>query len=84
MLHSYRHEGKNSLQMTLAAPPSATSRPCFADIDVDLGNPLQDVAGTVIHLGELVDPGRTDHLALRKKLADGRARDFLYYKVQRA
>ena len=80
-LQSFRQEGKNSMQAVIAIPPDPT-RNFYADLDIDLGNPLQDVAGFVIHLGELINPGKTDHLALREKLEKTKSlAPFLMYKV---
>lgn len=80
-LQSLRQEGSNSMQAVIAVPPEPT-RNFYADLDIDLGNPLQDVAGFVVHLGELIDPGRTDHLALRGKLAKNKTiLPFLFYEV---
>jgi hypothetical protein len=84
-LTSFRQGGRNCLQIVLAAPPDpAAATHLYADIDIDLGNPLWDLEGVFIHLGELLDTGRTDHLALRAKLAGGPASDFLYYDVVQA
>lgn len=80
-LRSFRQEGKNSMQTVIAIPPDPT-RNFYADLDIDLGNPLQDVVGFVIHLGELINPGKTDHLALREKLGKTKALvPFLMYNV---
>jgi hypothetical protein len=46
-----------------------------------LSNPLQDVVGFFVHMGELLDGKPTNHLDLRKKLAKTKAGDFLYYRV---
>ncbi|MGH9843160.1 MAG: hypothetical protein ACREEM_30855 [Blastocatellia bacterium] len=82
-LHSFRQEGGNSLQAVIAEPPDGDpSRRFYADFDIDLGNPLHDLKGFFIHLGELLSPGKTDHLKLREKLADDQmVREFLYYRV---
>jgi hypothetical protein len=81
-LHSFRQEGKLSLQAVVAVPPDAdSSRRHYADLDVDLGNFLQDVEGFLIHFGEILAPGKTDHLALAKKLAKGPTSEFMYYDV---
>jgi hypothetical protein len=32
----------------------------YADVDIDLGNPLRDLEGFVIHIGELLSGGATD------------------------
>jgi hypothetical protein len=83
-LQSYRQEGKPSMQAVAAIPPGGdTGRPHYADLDIDLGNPLQDLDGLFTHFGELLDPGQTDHLALAAKLAKGPTAEFLYYKVVR-
>jgi hypothetical protein len=80
-LRSFRQEGKNSMQAVVAVPKDP-SRNHYADLDIDLGNPLQDVVGFVIHMGELIDPGKTDHLALREKLGNNKTvAPFLFYEV---
>lgn len=80
-LRSFRQEGKNSMQAVVAIPPEPT-RNHYADLDIDLGNPLQDVVGFVIHMGELINPGKTDHLALREKLGKNKTiARFLFYDV---
>lgn len=78
-LLSFRGEKSPSLQAVVAEPPAGYDF-TFADLDLDLGNPLQDVAGFIVHMGELGgDP--TNHLDLRKKLAKTSAKNFLYYRV---
>ncbi len=81
-LESYRSEGGPSLQIVIGVPKGVAAEH-FAEMDIDLGNPLQDVKGFVIHLGELLDAGRTDHLTLREKLAKGTTKPFLYYRVRK-
>ena len=84
-LTSYRQGGRNCLQIVVAAPPSSFPDPTlYLDIDIDLGNPLWDLEGLLVHAGELLDPGRTDHLALYKKLDRGETADFLYYDIVEA
>lgn len=82
-LLSFRSEGAKgapSMQIVIAVPPSDLPH-TYVDLDLDLGNPLQDVLGFLVHMGELLDGKPTNHLDLRKKLAKTRARDFLYYSV---
>ena len=79
-LLSFRGEGSPSLQAVVAEPPAGSAF-TFADIDLDLGNPLQDVVGFIVHMGELVGGDPTNHLDLRKKLARTPAGAFLYYKL---
>jgi hypothetical protein len=86
LLYSFRQEGKNSLQAVVAVPPtgSASDR-YYADIDLDLGNPLQDLQGFFIHMGELIDPGKTDHFGLYSKLSeDKKVSPYLAYKLVKA
>jgi hypothetical protein len=81
-LRSFRQEGKNSMQAVVAVPTVDPTRQHYADLDIDLGNPLQDVRGFVIHMGELIDPGKTDHLALREKLGKNKTvAKYLTYEV---
>lgn len=79
-LLSYRGEGKPSLQMVIAVPPVDLPH-TYAEFDLDAGNPLQDLVGFVVHMGELLDGKPTNHLDLRKQLAKTKANDFLYYTV---
>jgi hypothetical protein len=79
-LLSFRAEGSPSLQMVIATP-NAPYPSRFVDLDLDLGNPLQDIAGLVVHIGELLNGQPTNHLDLRKKLSKGKAAPYLYYKV---
>lgn len=79
-LHSFRQEGRTCMQVVVAAPSVATT-PFCADFDIDLGNPLEDVDGFVIHMGELALGGDTDHLELHDALDKGAMTDFLYYTV---
>jgi hypothetical protein len=53
--------------------------PHFAEVDIGLGNPFGDLTGFFIHFGELLNPGRTDHIKLRSALAKTKASEFLYY-----
>ena len=70
------------MQAVIAHVPQDAGRNVYADLDIDLGNPLQDVVGFVVHVGELIDPGRTDHLGLRAKLGKNkRIAPFLFYDV---
>ena len=82
-LRSFRGEGKPSMQAVIAVPPSNLSY-TYAEFDLDLGNPLQDVLGFFVHMGELLDGKPTNHLDLRKGLAKTKAREFLYYTVTAA
>jgi hypothetical protein len=79
-LHSFRQEGKPSMQAVVAVPDGGSGS-YFADFDIDLGNPLQDADGFIIHMGELASGAPTDHLGLRAKLAKGSLKEFLYYRV---
>lgn len=82
-LYNFRQTGNRSLQILIAVPPNGnSSRAHYADFDIDLGNPTNDLAGFFIHLGEVLAPGKTDHLKLRQKLdQDPSVREFLYYRV---
>jgi hypothetical protein len=82
-LVSFRGEGTPSLQAVIAKPPAGIDY-TYADLDLDLGNPLQDVVGLVVHIGELVSGTSTNHLDLRKLLAKGRTKPYLYYTIAEA
>jgi hypothetical protein len=79
-LLSFRGEKGPSLQAVVAEPPAGYDF-TFTDIDLDLGNPLQDVVGFAVHMGELMGGDPTNHLDLRKKLAKTAAGHFLYYTL---
>ena len=79
-LHSFRQEGRTCMQVVVAAPSVGTD-PFCADFDIDLGDPLQDVDGFIIHMGELAAGGDTDHLELHDALAKGAMKEFVYYTV---
>lgn len=79
-LHSFRSEGGPSLQVVVAVPPPGFAY-TYAEFDLDLGNPLQDIQGFFVHMGELLDGKSTNHLDLRKDLVKTKAKPFLYYKV---
>ncbi|MBI1788738.1 MAG: hypothetical protein HYR60_14465 [Acidobacteria bacterium] len=81
-LQSFRQQvDTESMQIVVASDGSADGAQ-YADIDVDLGNPFVSVVGFVVHLGELLDPGKTDHLALFSRLKGSASNDFLYYKLE--
>jgi hypothetical protein len=82
-LLSFRSEGKPSMQIVVAVPPAGLPH-TYAEFDLDLANPLQDVVGFFVHMGELLDGKPTNHLDLRKLLAKTKAADFLYYTVVNA
>lgn len=80
-LVSFRQEGRDCMQAVVAVPPVPNGQ-YYADLDIDLGNPLQDLEGFCIHMGELCGPdGETDHLALHDALARRETGPFLYYDV---
>jgi hypothetical protein len=79
-LQSFRGEGKPSMQAVIAVPPADLPH-TYAEFDLDLGNPLQDILGFVVHMGELLDGKPTNHLDLRKKLVKTKASRFIYYTV---
>jgi hypothetical protein len=79
-LASFRGEGKPSMQAVVAIPPPDLPH-TYAEFDLDLGNPLQDVLGFFVHMGELLDGKPTNHLDMHKVLAKAKASEFLYYTV---
>ena len=78
-LLSFRQEGKHCLQVVVGFPRSGHG-PHFAEFDIDLGNPYQDVAGFLVHMGEVASPARTNHFALREKLLKS-CGEFLCYDI---
>jgi hypothetical protein len=79
-LLSFRGEGRPSMQVVVAVPPPESPH-TYAEFDIDLGNPLQDVLGFFVHMGELVDGKPTNHLDIHKVLSRTKASEFLYYAV---
>jgi hypothetical protein len=79
-LTSFRAEGKPSMQVVVAVPPPDIPH-TYAELDLDLGNPLQDLMGFFVHMGELLDGKPTNHLDMRKPLGKSAAKEFLYYTV---
>jgi hypothetical protein len=77
-LVSFRGEGRPTLQSVVALAPAGLAH-SYAEFDLDLGNPLQNFVGFVVHMGELLDGKPTNHLDLHKKLAKGSTADYLYY-----
>ena len=68
-MKSFRQMTRPSLQIVIFPPPKdKPGRGCYADIDIDLGNPTKDLSGFFIHLGELISEGKTDHIKLNKEL----------------
>lgn len=82
-MKSFRQDAEPSLQIVVFSPPAdQPGRGCYADIDIDLGNPKRDVAGFFVHLGELIAEGQTDHLKMHRKLEkDERLSPHLHYDV---
>jgi hypothetical protein len=83
-LVSFRQEKHPSMQVVVAAPKNRHGD-YFADLDIDLGNPLQDIQGLVIHMTELLNTAPTDQIALFPTLArDQVISPFLYYSISDA
>lgn len=80
-LQSYRQGGRTGLQIVVAIPRFAHPV-VYADIDIDLGNPLWDLQGVFIHLGEILDGGPTDHFKVHEKLAKMLPPELNFYKVK--
>ena len=84
-LTSYRERAPSSMQVVIAEPPAdVADRTHYADLDIDEANPGWDLARFVMHVGDVLDPRKTNHLELRKTLTDGETSDFLYYDVVKA
>jgi hypothetical protein len=80
---SFRETGRRSMQAVVAQPKNGGAY--YADLDIDLGNPLQDVDGIIIHLSELLSADVTDHIALGQQLAnDQDTRPFMCYSIAEA
>jgi hypothetical protein len=81
-LDSFRADGRPSLQSVIAIPPPGNPHAYYADFDLDLADSLEDVAGFVVHMGELASGTLTDHFALHDELSqDAAIKPFIYYSV---
>ncbi len=95
-LRDFRELAAPSLQAVVAVPLIRKLRPkekygpelddtkgrYFVDLDIDLGVVQRDLLGAITHFGELIAPGRTNHLDVGKKLARQKAtKDLIYYRV---
>ena len=67
-LSSFRERARPALQV-ITFRRGDVGTPDYAELDIDLGNPLLDVLGFVTHLGELAAPGRTDHFDMHRRLS---------------
>lgn len=84
-LTSYREKAPSSMQVVIAEPPKGVADPTrYADLDIDKANPGWDLARFILHVGDVLDPRKTNHLKLRKTLTGGATGDFLYYDVVKA
>ncbi len=82
-IESFREPApERSMQVVVGTHKS--SGKVYAELDVDLGNPDVDARGLFIHIGELLDPGRTNHLQLYSHFLGGAAADFIYYRLDQA
>jgi hypothetical protein len=78
---SFREAGRRSMQAVVAQPDSSGGA-YYADLDIDLGNPLQDLEGIFIHLSELLSDDVTDHIALGQQLAnDPDTKPYMCYTI---
>jgi hypothetical protein len=73
---------QRSMQVVVATHKGTGAQ--FAEFDIDLGNPNVDLAGGIVHVGELIDPGPTNHLDLYHELRGGATSDFMYYRLDPA
>lgn len=81
-LTSYREKAASSVQAVIAEPPAdVADRTQYVDLDIDEANPGWDLARFILHVGDVLDPRKTNHLELRKTLTGGATSDFLYYDV---
>ena len=81
-LTSYREKAPSSMQVVIAEPPlDVADRTHYADLDIDEANPGWDLARFILHVGDVLDPRKTNHPDLRKTFTGGTTSDFLYYDV---
>lgn len=82
-IHSFRQKGCNGLLALVAVPhDDHPSRRHYAEFGIEHDAAGCDNEGFVVHMGELLSLGKTDHLQLRDHLAeDPMVRNFLYYRV---
>lgn len=82
-LHSYREDKATLSLQVIGAVPKGGGDVTWVDIDIDKANPGKNFKQAIIHLGHLFDSGKTNHLAMNKKLR-AELRDFLYYSAESA
>ena len=83
-LTSFRQSVERDSMQVVVAKPSDPGAGCFADLDIDLGDPLAGLVGFAIHIfGELGDDAAvTDHLDLHDALVgDPSLKEFVYYDL---
>jgi hypothetical protein len=82
-IYSFRQKGENGLLALVAVPHGEDpSRRHYAEFGIGIDASRRDIEGCIVHMGELLSPGKTDHLKLRDQLAeDPMMLDFLYYRV---
>lgn len=80
-LSSFRQAGHPSMQFSISNRKLGNEPFHYADIDLDLGNPLQDAVGFLVHVSELFSDAKTDHISLQHDLNVPPTDHFLYYDV---
>ncbi len=68
-LVGFRERRNPSLQVVIAKPNDG-SADWFVELDIDRGNLLLDLKGFFTHIGEVLDPGKTNHFDVFEKLDD--------------
>jgi len=70
----FRELARPSLQVCIVEIPGTT----YAEMDIDLSSPWMDVYGFLVHMVEVLVPGKTSHRKLRKAfLKDPELRRYL-------
>ena len=67
-LESYREKVATSLQVVVAKPKEGSPDTLYVDLDIDKSNPNYDAYRFMLHVGDVINSKKTNHLKLRDKL----------------
>ena len=83
-LESYREQAATSLQVVVAKSKQGSPHTdtLYVDLDIDKSNPNYDLLRFMMHVGDVINSKKTNHLKLRSKIVkDPTTKKFLYYDV---
>ena len=83
-LDSFREKAATSLQAVVATPKQGSPDILYVDLDIDKSNPNYDAFRFIMHVGDVINSSKTNHLRLRSRLVKDATGNFLYYDVVKA